>query len=335
MSTLTLDQRHTDAEFARIVDELTRRGFLAGGLGTAAGLGLLSACAGGGNTAQKAPATRVVHTVKGDITVPANPKRIIAINPGPLSTLYDLGVPALGVFDVGAQWVAPRYLSRWKSAQKIGKGDAIEFEKIASLEPDLILGVDYADDLKAYGRCSQVAPTVLVTLDSWQRTAQATADAVNRGDELAKLKSDLAGRLHQIKTTYADVLARYRWDLIQGQYDDVNYSVFSATASDIGQLYTLAGVKFASLSANAKERSTSLSTEKLDLLSDADVIAYFATYDGSDKPVAPLFASKLFKELPAAQAGRIVAVQDFLPSGYGDAQAALDSLEAELKQLAA
>ncbi len=87
----------TDAEFARIVDELTRRGFLAGGLGTAAVLGL--AGCGNGTAPVAAPTTRVVKTTKGPVTVPADPQRVVCLDSYSSQIMLTLGITPAGVYN--------------------------------------------------------------------------------------------------------------------------------------------------------------------------------------------------------------------------------------------
>ena len=136
-----------DPEFAAIVDELTRRGFLTGAAGAAALLGL-TACGSsghdaGGSSSAAAPTTRTVSTAKGNVTVPADPKRIVAVQPTALATLLDIGVGVVGAYDQGADYISPRYKAKWQAAPKIGTAGQIDVEKVAALHPDLIIGLDY------------------------------------------------------------------------------------------------------------------------------------------------------------------------------------------------
>lgn len=49
----------------------------------------------------------MVHTPAGSVRVPAAPKRIVAINPILMCTLYDLGISVTGVYDEGTEYVSP------------------------------------------------------------------------------------------------------------------------------------------------------------------------------------------------------------------------------------
>lgn len=332
----------TEAEFARIVDELTRRGFLAGGLGAAALFGL-SACTASGSGAESssgaAPSGRQVDSANGVITVPANPTRVVSINWFVNNTLYDLGADPIGVQDPGSQYVAPRYRAKWSATPKVNSTQ-IDVEKIAALEPDLIIGTaGAAVSASLYEQLSTLAPTVLAVATPWQDMARTVADAMNRTAALGRLENRLTDRSTQIKQTYADVLGRYTWDVVQGGFDQGKFYVYGPN-SLAGLVLGGAGVRFGSASTAAASVTTpgvgiaTVSYENLDSLRDADVIGYYATFDDKPNNLGPqLFAQQGWKDLPAVKAGRLVPISDFLVGGYGDALAFLDELEAGLKKM--
>ncbi|MBN9618583.1 MAG: ABC transporter substrate-binding protein [Actinobacteria bacterium] len=339
MTTSTLVPPAIDTEFDRIVAELTRRGFLAGTIGAAGLLGLSACGSSGGIPAGSGPAaatTRRVETAKGPVDVPADPKRIVAIQPSSSATLYDLGLTPVGVYDQGASYISPRYRGRWATAPKIGVDGEIDVEKVAKLDPDLILGVDYDWNTKVYSQLTALAPTVIAPSTTWQALAHTTAEAVGRLAALRALQARLASRSAQIMSSYAPTLARYRWAILQGGFDQGQFWVYGPK-SDVGVILAGAGVRFATASAQvAGPDNRAVSYERIDTLTDADVIGYYANYDGSPNNHGPqLFAQPGFRRLAAARAGRLVPIPDFLPGGYGDALAVLDELEAGLKRLGA
>ncbi len=329
-----------DAEFDRLVEALTRRGLLSGGLGAATLAGLAGCSAD-----QTAPApsssaaTRRVDSARGPIMVPARPARVVSTDWFVNNTLYDLGVTPVGVQDPGAQYIAPRYRGAWTKAAKVNT-TSIQVEKIAALQPDLIIGTDGAavpDEL--YRQLTAVAPTVLAVASPWQDMVRTVAEAMNRVDALQQLENRLADRAVAIKTGYADLLDRFRWDVLQGGFDQGRFYVYGPN-SLAGLVLAPAGVRFAEASLAAAKITKpgvgiqSLSYENIDRLRDADAIAYYATYDGKPNNLGPqLFAQQLWKNLPAVKAGRLVPIPDFLVGGYGDALAMLDELEAGLKKI--
>ena len=312
---------------------------------TTAALGTLAACSSGsgGATSPAAAAaggatTRTVKTTEGDVVVPSSPQRIVAIQPYVIADLQDVGDASkvIGTYDEGAQYVSPRYLSVYDKAAKVGNDGQLDLEKIAALKPDLIIGTNYTWNTQDYKELSAIAPTVIAPVTSWQATAQTVADAVGRGAQIKALATQLATEEKQIKTQYAAELAKYKWDILQGGFDAGQYWIYGP-GTDIGTVLTAAGVRFATASAGISgDNSKSVSYERIDMLSDADVIGYYSDYTSStptnDGP--QLFAQAGFKALAATKADRLVAIPDFLPGGYGDALAALAELRTGLKALA-
>ncbi|GAB3918691.1 iron siderophore-binding protein [Microlunatus endophyticus] len=330
-----------ETEFVRIIDQLTRRGLLAGGVGSATLLGL-AACGASDPSASSTPSvpsTRTVQTAKGSVRVPADPKRVVSIQPAATATLYDLGLASIGVYDQGSEYISPRYRAKWDAATKVGTAGAIDVEKVATLNPDLIIGLDYEWNTNVYSKLTALAPTVIAPATSWQGTAAIVADAVNRTDQLDALKTRLVTRSAEIKKAYATQLAAYTWDILQGGFTAGQFWVYGPR-TDPGRVLADAGVRFAGATTAATASKDpgagilAVSYEQIGKLDDAGVIGFYADYDDKPNNKGPqLFAQKLWKQLPAVKAGRLVPFPDLLVGGYGDALAVLDELEAGLKKL--
>ncbi|EGL20121.1 MULTISPECIES: AraC family transcriptional regulator [unclassified Paenibacillus] len=136
---------------------------------------LLSACSGGVNPASNSSAsttnvsaspspypdkisteTRIVSTVKGDVVVPAEPKRVVV--------LYMLGdVVALGVNPVGISEIydGAAFSEQLKGVQSLGHWDEANPEAVLSLEPDLII----VSSENSYKKLKDIAPTVFIPAD--------------------------------------------------------------------------------------------------------------------------------------------------------------------------
>lgn len=96
--------------------------------------------------------TRVIETVKGEVEVPANPKRIV-------TDLYLADFLALGVKPVGAnEWSLrnPFIEDQIEGIEDIGA--PISVEKVLQLQPDLI--VVQSDE--NYEKLNQIAPTIVI-----------------------------------------------------------------------------------------------------------------------------------------------------------------------------
>lgn len=107
--------------------------------------------------AAEEPKERTVKTVNGDVTIPANPQRIVA-------TYYVGELAALGIKPIGT---VTRQLGEKNpnlAAYTDGVEDIGEFppnlEAIAALDPDLIIATDF--DGIEYADFSKIAPTIII-----------------------------------------------------------------------------------------------------------------------------------------------------------------------------
>lgn len=310
----------------------TRRTFLGTGALGALSIGIAACGGGGSSTAAAGSGTRTVKSVKGPVEVPAEPSQVVSIQPSTADTLYDLGLAPIGVYDLGAQYVSPRYRPQWNKATKVGDDGEINVEEVAKLDPDLIIGVDYEWNTDVYSKLKEIAPTVIVPATGWREISRATAEAVDRLPQLHVLQKELATRSAQIRVKYAKQLGEFEWDILQGGFEAGNFWLYGPE-SDAGEILAGAGVKFASGSAKVKgEEPEILSYEKIGVLDDAGAIGFYSNFDGTpNNEAAALFSQAAFKGLEATKAQRLVPIPDFLPGGYGDALAILDELEAGLK----
>ena len=329
-----------DVEFARIVDDLTRRRFLGAGAGAATALGLTACGASDTGSTVSAPAeTRQVPSVHGPVTITARPERVVTLDGFTMAAMLDIGVDPVGVYSAGEQYVQPQFLAAWRKIPKISDGSVggeIDLEKVAACKPDLILGIDAQKP--PYEQLTAIAPTVILAFSRsnapWRDMADDTAAVLGRRRAFDKLERRYRARVQHIKTRYADTLARTRWDVLQGGFDNGQYWLYGPK-SPIAGILADAGVRFAHGSASVKGgNQQSMSYERIDALADADAIFYYATNDGEPANLGPkLFAQPGFEALPAARAGHLFGSIYFLPSGYSDAIGALESLADALEQL--
>lgn len=346
MATALLTRPSVDEEFAAIVDELTRRGLIAGGLGGAALLGL-GACTDERSSAAPSssePTTRTIDTAYGPVQAPANPKRIVCVDTYTVSALLDVGVTPVGVGDGGADLMLAAYEPTYASIPKVASADdEISLEKIAALTPDLILGVDYPYIAKARTKLAAIAPTAIFTWDSsgdWAEMVRSAATAVGRAGQEGSLEAGYRARAAEIKKTYADVLAATTVELVTA---GGGQAYVWLRGSGVAAVLTDAGVRLGSASQGPGVKATSddqasgfkaLSYEQLDVLSDATEIITLATPDGAIDPDSKAMTERpVFTRLPAAKAGHVDALVNFFPFSYGQAKAALDELAAVLDRL--
>ncbi|WP_349862329.1 ABC transporter substrate-binding protein [Leifsonia sp. WHRI 6310E] len=279
--------------------------------------------------------TRSVSTPEGTVTIPTHPKRIVSVHSWTTESLLDFDGAPVGVENSGEQYVPERYLADWKKTDKVTDGGTIDFEKIAALKPDLIIGVDVPYLKEAYKKLSAIAPTAFAPFDAdatWQDYPKYTADFANATGPYDALKAKYDDRVKQISSTYASPLATVKWDVIQGGFDAGNYWIYSDT-SPVGAILKQLGAQFASATAGTKAGDNqSVSYEKTDLLSDADALIYYTNNDGTPaNNIDKLFALQSYRDLAAVSGGHAVGTPDFLPGSYSDALGVIDAIEKNLK----
>jgi len=334
-SLITPTRPDVDAEFARIVDELTRRGFLAGGLGGAALLGL-AACGSSGSSADHssaAPTTRTVQGAYGRVEVPTNPKRVVALSKAAIGTLLDVGLTPVGVDEGEADVALPQYVATIKPIPTVGTYGEFSVEKIAALKPDLLISYDTYIDAKLYDQVKTLVPTFALKTNQgnipWQDATAGFANAVNRNSQLATVKEKFDNRLAQIKATYHDQLAGNRWEVVQ-RADTGTFYRYLPSADPL-QILARLGATLGNADAKGPNYyGTPISFENIpSQLGTASVIL------GVQLGIESLTANSLWKKLPAVVAGHTYLSNDLFLSSYSGGIALLDFIADTCKKLAA
>lgn len=112
-------------------------------------------------TETPAPRTHVIKHSLGETTITGTPKRVIALEWTYVEDLLAVGVQPVGVADIEGYntWVKiPVALS--KDAVDVGLRGEPNLETIASLKPDLIIGVAYSMG-QSYDKLNAIAPTLV------------------------------------------------------------------------------------------------------------------------------------------------------------------------------
>jgi iron complex transport system substrate-binding protein len=126
-------------------------------------VGLAGCGDGSGKDDAAATTFAKVPTKFGEISIPAEPKRVVALGWGDAETALALGVQPVGASDwlaFGGEGVGPWATGRYTTPpQKIGTLEP-EYEKIAALKPDLILDTKSSGDQGRYDTLKAIAPTV-------------------------------------------------------------------------------------------------------------------------------------------------------------------------------
>lgn len=146
------------------LDDVTRRDLLKG----ATALLVATACGTDGDPAlapSPTAATRTVEHALGTSQIPVDARRIVTLNPfASLDSLVAVGVTPVGsTGDPAADYPYGAWLEgRTEGVQMLGFTGEEDLERIALLEPEVILANPWQED--AYPQLSEITPTVGVPL---------------------------------------------------------------------------------------------------------------------------------------------------------------------------
>lgn len=164
----------------------------AAALAVACGL-VLSACgssdddSSAGGSAGKGTTT-VTDATGAKVTVPAAPRRVLALSEMDLDSALALGVKPVGLTAGRGQKGAPAYLSKQaEGIPVVGAVTGPDIEKVVQAKPDVILAGQLADE-QVLAQLKKIAP-VVVTIDgskSWKKSLELTGQALGRSNEAKK-----------------------------------------------------------------------------------------------------------------------------------------------------
>ncbi|GAA4974014.1 iron-siderophore ABC transporter substrate-binding protein [Pseudonocardia tropica] len=305
-------------------------------LGVLAALLLVAGCSGGAPTPEPAAADaapRTVQTGDGPVEVPANPQRIVTLHNYTTTALLDVGVTPVGTIQVSGATMLPQFTRALSGVPTVGQNDQIDYEKIASLQPDLIVGgavpgIDYG-----YDKLSAIAPTVMWPMTvpaDWKRVSVETAGLVGRTAQIEELRTRYDQRAADLRSRFATGLARTPVALVLG-YDDGTFGS-NGPESWGGTVLSDIGARFASVSAGEDAAAEYYGYDQLPRLDDAGAILLEGSPE-DDRPTAGtqmLVDQPLWRNRPAVRDGKTFVLHNFYPLHYGQALAVLDQLEQEV-----
>lgn len=158
----------------------------------------MSACSGSDSSSDSDSAEgATVSTIFGDVTVPENPQRVVALGWSDAETALALGVQPVGASDwlaVGGDGLGPWVEESYDTAPTILGTYEVDIEAVAALAPDLILWTRSTNDQDTYDKLSELAPTVgapagtdIAYGTTWDGQTQLVADALGKSEEGAAL----------------------------------------------------------------------------------------------------------------------------------------------------
>jgi iron complex transport system substrate-binding protein len=182
-----------------LVDRLDRRRFL---LGLAAA-GLLSACGTDSpSTGSATPDCRAFDGDEGEVCLPPDSGRIVAVNYFSYEILQSLGIAAVAV--TGVDDLPPYLGGGTVDLPDIGTFQEPDLEAIVALEPDLIVG---NPDLETTDELARLAPFVAIDTqvpEPWQRATRRHAEALGVPEKASAMVAEYDARVTALAARIGD-----------------------------------------------------------------------------------------------------------------------------------
>lgn len=265
----------------------------------------------GDGQAGDAPFAKVA-TKFGEVTVPAEPKRVVALGWGDAETSLALGVQPVGASDwlqFGGKGVGPWATGRYKQAPQLIGTLEPEFEKIAALKPDLILDVKSSGDQSRYDTLKGIAPTIGVPQGgdaykvSWKQQTELIAAALGKVDEGRKLIADTEDKFRQAAAQHPEFAGK---TITVGAKSGQGYGAYVRGTGRLNFVERLGFRNNPTIQAKAtKDFSVPVSRENLGQL-NADLIVMAPI----GRPAQEIIDDPLYRAIPAVRAGRSIVFDD-------------------------
>jgi iron complex transport system substrate-binding protein len=274
----------------------------------------LAACGAGGDDspAGPGPAERVIGHKFGEARISGMPQRVVTVGLTEQDYLLALGVVPVGVREwFGGQ---PGALWPWAAAKLDGAPlpralpvDEVDFEQIAALGPDLILGVNSGLTSTDHELLARIAPTVAQPAGyadygaPWQLITETVGTALGRPADAQALVPAVDRQFEKARAENPQFAGRTA--LLAALMDDGSFYVYAEGPAprfltDLG--FTMPPAA-AALFTGDNRAPVMLSREQLGLL-EADVLV-LGLYGGD---AAAVLRDPVFGKLPVARQGRAV-----------------------------
>lgn len=295
----------------------------------AAMLPALAGCGGAGGGAGNAEggkteesSGRMIETAMGKVEVPANPQRVVVLDTGELDSAMTLGVKPVGAVEAIKGEGYPSYLKGTEGIESVGTIQQPNLEKIASLNPDLILSSKLRHE-KIYDQLSRIAPTVLTetTGVTWKENFEVHARALNKTEKARQVKSDYQKRIKNFRQAMGDSPPKV--SIVRFLPNDTR---IYQKASFIGTVLEDAGLPRPP-SQNVNDFAIRNASAEFIPKMGGDVI-FVTTYGpAKDTTKQKITSDPLWQQLEAVRQGRVYEVSDdlwMLGIGYTAANGVVD-----------
>ena len=299
---------------------LSRRRFLAATAGATATLLVAAACGdsdddtAGSSASSTAGASGFPVTIEhkfGSTTIEKAPERVVSLGWADADALLALGVVPVGFLDWFKVWpagVGPWAHDKLGGARPTVMTGEVNFEKVASLRPDLVTFVQSDGAQATWDKLKALAPTVYGPAAApawgvtWKDQTEYIAKAVGKVAAGQQLVDSTNAAFAKAKTEYPEFAGKTV--AVAAAYDG-KYGAYVGQDARVQFLQSIGFTNSPKLEALKKDSFyVDLSKERVGLL-DADVTIVFGI--GSTTPLAK---DAVLQSIPSAKAGRLVIIDD-------------------------
>lgn len=253
-----------------------------------------------------------VATKFGEVSVPAEPKRVVALGWGDAETALALGVQPIAASDwlaFGGEGVGPWAAGKYEQAPKLINTLEPQYEQIAALKPDLILDVKSSGKQDRYDTLKAIAPTIGVPAGgdayktNWRQQTELIAAALGRAEQGRKLIADTEGKFSAAKAQHPEFGGK---TITLGARTSEGYGAYVSGTGRVDFVERLGFRNNPAVQAKATgDFSVPISRENLGMLNaDLTVMAPIGI------PASQITADPLFRAVPSVKAGRSVVFDD-------------------------
>lgn len=290
----------------------------------------LAACGGmeaRGEGGGDGPAGRMVKHAMGETEIEGTPERVVVLDTGELDSAMTLGVVPVGSVEAVEGLGFPSYLQGTKSIENVGTIEQPNLEKIAALEPDLILSSKLRHE-KIYDRLTQIAPTVFTETVgvTWKENFELHAEALNKTGKAQRVEKAYRGRIEEFKRAMGDELEQTEVSIVRFTPGDTR---IYQKENFIGTVLDDAGLPRPPSQDVDEFALLNVSAEFIPKMG-GDVIFVTVYADEKDTAKAEITADPLWQKLEAVREDRVYEVSDdlwMLGLGYTAAGGVMDDLE--------
>lgn len=301
----------------------TRTRALTAFLAVAVAAAALTACApaaeSGGGTAPAADDGAFPVTVEhayGETEISAQPQRVVTVGYTEQDTLWALGIEPVGV----TEWYGGYDFASWPWADEargdsepevLGTSDGLDFEAIALLDPDLIIGTNAGMTEEDFDRLSDIAPTIAhsgdysMYFEPWDVQTLQIGKAVGRSEDAQKLVDDIDAQFAEAAEAHPEFAGASVVFLQNAIYDGAAIAYQDGLSTDF---LTDLGFSIPSeIDAYAPEDESGgqayIPVENLDVLNAADVLIWGTE---SDDDITALEGEAFVTAIEAMKRGSVL-----------------------------